>query len=126
MKSFKSAKGKESKSEWSESMMGSKSSSATMSKTEEYGAHQIGDKVTFVAFYPDACNVQIAGDFNNWKPERNPMLRTSEGIWQIKMSLPKGTYKYRFVVDGKWMQDPYNKMSEPNPYGDMNSVITVR
>jgi len=28
-------------------------------------------------------------------------------------------------VDGKWQQDPYNEATEPNPYGELNSVLEV-
>ncbi len=126
MKSFKTIKGREQSSTEATGVMDTHSSSAAMSKDNFYGVRQVGNRITFVAFYPDAGKVQLAGDFNNWLPDKNPMLKTGEGIWQISMPLPKGTYRYRFVVDGKWMQDPYNKMCEPNPYGEMNSVITVR
>jgi hypothetical protein len=41
------------------------------------------------------------------------------------MSLSKGVYRYRLVVDGRWQHDPNNDMTEPNPYGDLNSVLKV-
>ncbi|GAG19849.1 unnamed protein product, partial [marine sediment metagenome] len=34
-------------------------------------------------------------------------------------------YRYRYVVDGQWQQDPYNKHVEQNPYGELNSVLEV-
>ena len=83
--------------------------------------------MVFVTLYPRAQSVQIAGDFNNWQPARTPMQRVGDsGVWQTKMKLPSGTYRYRLVVDGQWQQDPYNERSEMNPYGDYNSVLEVR
>lgn len=89
-----------------------------------YGPHQAGDGVTFIASFPQAKSVQIAGDFNGWKPEKNPLTRTGSD-WQAKIQLPKGTYQYRYVVDGNWQHDSANNMTHPNPYGGLNSVVKV-
>ncbi len=92
-----------------------------------YGVSQIQDAVVFVTLYPRAQNVQIAGDFNNWQPAGTPMQRVGDsGVWQAKVKLPNGIYRYRLVVDGQWQQDPYNERSEMNPYGDYNSVLEVK
>lgn len=92
-----------------------------------YGVSQIQDAVVFVTLYPRAQNVQIAGDFNNWQPAGTPMQRVGDnGVWQAKLKLPNGMYRYRLVVDGQWQQDPYNERSEMNPYGDYNSVLEVK
>ena len=91
-----------------------------------YGSRQMGEAVIFSSLYPRAANVQIAGDFNGWKPEAAPMTKVNEnGMWQLKMNLGKGRYKYRLVVDGQWQQDPYNTNVEMNPYGECNSVLEV-
>ena len=37
----------------------------------------------------------------------------------------KGRYRYRFVVDGKWMTDPHNAYVETNQFGELNNVIEV-
>jgi len=95
------------------------------SSTEMYGAHQVEDGVLFVAYSPQASKVQIAGDFNSWQPDKTQMRRNDDGSWQVKLRLSKGVYRYRLVVDGKWQQDPHNKITEPNPYGELNSVIRV-
>jgi len=94
-------------------------------KADFYGVHQIDGGVIFVAFYPQARCVQLAGDFNNWQPDKSPMQKTAGGTWEFKLSLAKGTYRYRLVVDGRWQHDPYNKVTEPNPYGELNSVVKV-
>jgi chromosome partitioning protein len=94
--------------------------------SDYYGVNQIQDAVVFVTLYPRASNVQIAGDFNNWQPANTTMQRVGDsGVWQLKMKLPQGTYRYRLVVDGQWQQDPYNERTELNPYGEYNSVLDV-
>ena len=95
--------------------------------SDYYGVSQIQDAVVFVTLYPRAKSVQVAGDFNNWQPAATTMNRVGDsGVWQIKMKLPHGTYRYRLVVDGQWQQDPYNERTELNPYGEYNSIIDVR
>ncbi len=92
-----------------------------------YGVNQMEDAVVFVTLYPRADNVQIAGDFNNWQPEYSPMHKVGDsGIWQTEMNLMPGRYRYRLVVDGQWQQDPYNELTELNPFGGYNSVIEVK
>jgi len=95
--------------------------------SDYYGVSQIRDAVVFVTLYPRATNVQIAGDFNNWQPAATSMERVgNSGVWQAKLKLPHGTYRYRLVVDGQWQQDPYNERTELNPYGELNSVIEIQ
>ena len=95
--------------------------------SDYYGVNQVNDAVVFVTLYPHAESVQIAGDFNNWQPQKTPMQKIgSSGVWQTKLKLPAGKYRYRLVVDGQWQQDPYNEMTELNPFGGCNSVIKVQ
>ena len=95
--------------------------------SDYYGVDQVHDAVVFVTLYPRAESVQIAGDFNNWQPEQTAMQRVGEsGVWQTKLDLPAGKYRYRFVVDGHWQQDPYNEQTEMNPFGELNSVFDVK
>ena len=73
----------------------------------------------------DAKKVLIAGDFNNWSPMSTPMLMTASGQWKMKLPLQRGRYRYRLVVDGKWITDPDNKYVETNEYGELNNVVEV-
>lgn len=95
--------------------------------SEYYGVTQMNDAVVFVTLYPRAHSVQIAGDFNNWQPEHHIMEKVGDsGVWQTQMKLDPGRYRYRLVVDGQWQQDPYNELTELNPFGGFNSVIEVK
>jgi chromosome partitioning protein len=95
--------------------------------SDYYGVNQIDDALVFVSLYPRASSVQIAGDFNNWQPSKTPMKRVGDsGIWQTKLKLPQGKYRYRLVVDGQWQQDPYNERTEVNPFGEYNSILEVK
>lgn len=95
--------------------------------SDYYGVDQINDAIVFVSLYPRATNVQIAGDFNNWQPQETPMQKVGEsGVWQTQLKLPAGRYRYRLVVDGQWQQDPYNELTEVNPFGEYNSVVEIK
>ncbi len=95
--------------------------------SDYYGVSQTDGAVLFVTLYPRASNVQVAGDFNNWQPEKNLLEKVGEsGVWQTKIKMPAGKYRYRLVVDGQWQQDPYNGNIEPNPFGGFNSVLEVK
>ena len=104
------------------------SESQTAAKLSKYyGVSQMDDAVVFVTLYPRAQSVQIAGDFNNWQPEQTPMQKVGDsGVWQMQTKLPMGRYRYRLVVDGQWQQDPYNELTELNPFGGFNSVIEIK
>lgn len=92
-----------------------------------YGVTQLNDAIIFVTLYPRADNVQIAGDFNSWQPQKSPMQKVGQsGVWQTELKLPAGKYRYRLVVDGQWQQDPYNETTETNPFGGYNSVLEVK
>ena len=59
----------------------------------------------FDLFAPEAKNVFLVGDFNNWDIHSHPMKKDSDGIWEISIDLMPGVYEYRFLVDGKWESD---------------------
>ncbi len=92
-----------------------------------YGVRQFGSGTRFVTLYPRAGTVQIAGDFNDWQPEKTVMVNADgTGKWVLDLDLAPGKYRYRMVVDGHWQQDPYNEHSELNPYGEYNSILEVQ
>jgi chromosome partitioning protein len=92
-----------------------------------YGVKQLDGHVIFSTLYPRASMVQVAGDFNEWQPEQTGLEKVDEaGKWMLKLPIQPGTYRYRLVVDGQWQQDPYNRMTEMNPFGEMNSVLQVQ
>jgi 1,4-alpha-glucan branching enzyme len=81
--------------------------------------------VKLVYFNPAAREVLLAGTFNNWQPHRTPMIRNLGGVWGVELLLKPGDYEYRFVVDGEWHADPTAPRAVANPFGGLNSLITV-
>jgi hypothetical protein len=62
----------------------------------------------FRIYNPDATTVSLVGNFNHWNPEHDLATKDSDGIWRIRLSLKKGEYLYKFIVDGIWILDNYN------------------
>jgi 1,4-alpha-glucan branching enzyme len=91
-----------------------------------YGVRQDGETLVFRSRHPDASEVHLAGDFNDWMPHTTPMDRVANGDFETRMQLPKGRYRYRLVIDGRWSHDLYNPAVEENEYGELNSVVEVR
>ncbi|MEL7239480.1 MAG: hypothetical protein AAGK78_11520, partial [Planctomycetota bacterium] len=92
-----------------------------------YGIKQTGHDVTFAGKFEHAQTVQIAGDFNGWSALGTPMRRdpAQPTRWVATLPLPTGRYRYRYVVDGRWINDPNNPAVEHNEYGEMNNILTV-
>ena len=83
--------------------------------------------IRFDRFFPEAKEVSIAGSFNGWQPSATPMERFGIGCGQRKVDLylKPGRYEYRFVVDGKWTDDPFAQTFVANPFGTRNAVFDV-
>jgi chromosome partitioning protein len=102
-------------------------SKSTTRKIEEfYGVKQVGAEVVFAVHFEQAKSVMLAGDFNNWTPQATPMTTGHRpGYWRKVLPLAPGRYKYRLVVDGKWVTDPNNTYVEANQFGELDNVIEV-
>jgi 1,4-alpha-glucan branching enzyme len=75
---------------------------------------------------PEAKEVFLAGDFNNWDFQKYPMKREANGVWKRVTLLPPGKYEYKFFVDGRWENDPSSNQMCPNCFGSQNNVIEIK
>ena len=83
------------------------------------------EKVEFRLYRPEARMVTIVGDFNNWNPENDLLMKSSDGIWRLTKRIPAGRYRYQYIVDGKWEADLYNSDSASDDTGMLCSILTV-
>lgn len=74
--------------------------------------------------YAKSKQVILSGTFNNWDEEALRMRRVADG-WEMRLSLAPGVYEYKFIADGKWMEDPANREKRRNQYNTFNSVLRV-
>lgn len=70
-----------------------------------------------------AKTVSIAGEMNNWSPQK--LKKNMQGTWELPLLLADGRYQYQLVVDDKWIIDPSNKKKESNGIGGVNSVLII-
>jgi 1,4-alpha-glucan branching enzyme len=82
-------------------------------------------KVGFEFLAPEAQEVALAGDFNDWDINSLPMKKTRKGNWKIRIALSPGKHEYLFWVDGFWQGDPKAEDRVPNPFGGWNSLKIV-
>jgi len=74
---------------------------------------------------PDGAvrRASLAGSFNGWKPTQ--MRRQKNGAFVVIVAVPPGTYEYKFIVDDQWAVDPDNNVWAVNPFGTINSILSV-
>ena len=79
----------------------------------------------FVIYRPDVSQVEIAGDFTDWK--RIPMQRISNsGYWEISFELKKGEHRFSYILDGRQpFADPTMLAHEPDDFGNEDSIFYV-
>jgi hypothetical protein len=82
-------------------------------------------EIILTLYAPEAREVKVAGNFNGWRPAATPLKNTGAGEWIVRLRLRSGQYEYRFVVDGRWSEDPRASQRVANPYGSFNSVLMV-
>ena len=83
-------------------------------------------RIQFRLDAPQARTVCLAGNFNQWDSRRHPLKQNISGIWEKVLMLPPGTYEYKYIVDGRWQEDPANGQHTQNSYGTVNSLLTVK
>lgn len=82
-------------------------------------------RVAFTLDAPNATAVFVAGSFSDWELGAIPLKKQKSGIWKTTTSLEPGTYRYRFIVDGAWADDPQCPRKEPNPFGSEDCILEI-
>jgi 1,4-alpha-glucan branching enzyme len=82
-------------------------------------------RVLFSLEASTANKVSLGGDFNNWDTQAHLMRKDANGVWKKTLMLPPARYEYKFLVDGRWWNDPKNDQTCPNCFGTLNNVLIV-
>lgn len=69
-----------------------------------------------------ARTIYISGTFNNWSTTQTPMKAGTYG-WTVDLNIKPGKYVYKYIIDGEWITDPYNKLREGDGAGGYNSIV---
>ncbi len=100
-------------------------SAMQLAMTEAMSQHKPAQKV-ILDFRTMRCEqLQIAGDFNDWKPDNQVETRIEDGTMQKILHIKPGSYEYRVIIDGVWQCDPTNPHMVPNQLGGSNSLLRV-
>jgi 1,4-alpha-glucan branching enzyme len=81
--------------------------------------------INFICVAPEANQVHLAGDFNDWDLAAHPMKRQPDGAWLIQVQLTHGHHHYRFLVDGKPVLDPRAQGIARDHQGAKASLVAV-
>jgi 1,4-alpha-glucan branching enzyme len=95
-------------------------------------APEIARPVTLRFTDLQAKTVQVAGDFNNWLDNVDGkvtgktewmMQRENAGHWKFVLTLPPGSYRFKYVIDRgeRWAPDPSLPAAT-----DGNSILEIR
>jgi len=85
----------------------------------------VGEKGVKFFYQGSAGKVVVAGSFNDWSQDANPMSKDKNGIWSTVMPLGSGSHQYKFIVDGNWIKDPSNPNMVTDADGSENSALIV-
>lgn len=98
--------------------------------TKRYLKRQPACRVTFRLpgkAAPEAAQVNLVGDFNNWDCRSLPMKRLKSGDFTLTLPLQKDrSYRFRYLIDGEnWENDWSADRYEANCFGTEDSVVEV-
>lgn len=101
---------------------------------KKLGAHPVTQDrkkgVYFAVWAPNAQEVSVVGDFNEWEKEENPMKKAGQiGVWEVFVPGAKVGDLYKFCIktqDGRelYKSDPYGNWAEMRP-GNASRVADI-
>ena len=84
--------------------------------------YQDGIARFFLPGHKEAKHVFLSGSFNSWSTSLTPM-QTCDSGWVVSLKLRPGKYSYKYILDGRWITDPFNKLRENDTYNAYNSIL---
>lgn len=85
-------------------------------------------RATFVLPYEDGqAAVSVVGDFNDWDPAANKLMRRRNGTRSTSVVLEPGNrYRFRyFGADGVWFNDDEADAYEMGEHGSEDCVLVL-
>ena len=90
-----------------------------------YSAKKMAKPVNFICTAPEAHQVSLLGDFNDWDPTAHPMRRQPDGNWLLQIPLNHGHHHYLFLIDGKPTLDAKAQGVARNERNEKVSLIAI-
>ncbi|MEM1164931.1 MAG: AAA family ATPase [Planctomycetota bacterium] len=98
-------------------------------ETVQPGVENTASGLRFVFVARPGQRVHVAGSFNGWSSDAHELRPLpaqpdpARVLMGVTVEVAPARVAYRYVVDGKWIPDPANQLTEPNEYGQLNSVV---
>ena len=90
-----------------------------------YSARRNLHPANFYCHAPQAKQVSLVGDFNNWDSNATPMVRQPDGRWMTSLELSHGYHEYVFLVDGNRVLDPRATGKTKDSHDQAVSLLAV-
>ena len=90
-----------------------------------YSAKSMAKPINFLCIAPEAQEVCVIGDFNEWNGNSHAMNRQFDGSWSTQIDLHHGHHRYQFLIDGKPSLDPSANGVVRNEQNQRVSLIAV-
>ena len=88
-----------------------------------------GAQVNFIYYGPNAKDVELTGEFNQWAPRGQALAMARLGVtgffYHTLCLNEPARLEYKFIVDGEWQRDPFCPNQVENGLGDSNSYFVV-
>lgn len=84
-------------------------------------------KVTFSISAPEATEVALVGDFNEWDVAASPLKKLKNGTFKVIVDLDtEKSYEYKYVIDGEYTNDDEPEALVFNEFANAeNSMVTI-
>jgi 1,4-alpha-glucan branching enzyme len=76
---------------------------------------------------PEATQVTLVGDFNQWNTSETPMKKMKNGDFTVTLELAcDQEYRFRYLIDSsQWENDWQADKYVPNCYGSDDSIVSI-
>ncbi|NPV01382.1 MAG: hypothetical protein HPY53_08375 [Brevinematales bacterium] len=87
-----------------------------------------GDKVVFSFIgggsFSEDCF--LIGTFNGWESGKHQFKKKGSNLFIVAVTLAPGKYEYQYSIEGRWVPDESNPLTEGDGFGGVNSVLYVK
>ena len=95
-----------------------------MAITKQYLKSKPVCKVTFTVPAETADTVFVAGNWNNWNTNAEPLKKLKNGLFKGTVNLESGKdYEFKYVIDGEWQNEVEADAYNWNDYACSNNSV---
>ena len=87
----------------------------------------VATTVTFTLTDPalKGRSVCVVGDFNDWDPGALPLALRGDGNLVATIDLRPAAYRFRYLSEFGWFNDPTADTFEDNAFGDTDCILDL-